>query len=174
MSSNLFSPPKPKNYRPQKSENLNIAIQSHRSSSAANLSPPSAAAHRRSSAPLLAGVSGAKPLHRDAYSRELWCDFFHLNRRFHPRFHPISPQIQESIPIEEVFENLRCSKEGLASSAAEERLVIFVYNKLEEKKESKFLKFLGFMWNPLSWVMEVVAIISIMAIIVLFLFSDII
>ena len=156
MSSNLFSPRKPKNYRPQKSENLNIAIQPHRSSSAADLSPPSAAAHRRSSAPLLAGVSGAKPLHREAYSRELWCDFFHLNRRFHPRFlhkyryffqfspwnrfhprfHPIATlsTSQESIPIEEVFENLRCSKEGLASSAAEERLVIFGYNKLEEKK----------------------------------------
>ncbi|KAL4573229.1 hypothetical protein LXL04_020028 [Taraxacum kok-saghyz] len=56
MSSNLFSPPKPKNYRPPKSENLNIAIQPHWSSSAADLSPPSAAAHRRSSALLLAGL----------------------------------------------------------------------------------------------------------------------
>ncbi|KAJ9562814.1 hypothetical protein OSB04_007974 [Centaurea solstitialis] len=44
----------------------------------------------------------------------------------------------ESIPIEEMFENLRCSKE-----------------------ESKFLKFLGFMWNPLSWVMEAAAIMAI-------------
>nr|GEU61244.1 ATPase 11, plasma membrane-type [Tanacetum cinerariifolium] len=67
----------------------------------------------------------------------------------------------ESIPIEEVFENLRCSKEGLTSSAAEERLVIFGHNKLEEKKESKILKFLGFMWNPLSWVMEAAAIMAI-------------
>ncbi|KAH1254805.1 ATPase 11, plasma membrane-type [Glycine soja] len=67
----------------------------------------------------------------------------------------------ENIPIEEVFENLRCSKEGLSSEAAEERLVIFGHNKLEEKKESKFLKFLGFMWNPLSWVMEAAAIMAI-------------
>ena len=29
------------------------------------------------------------------------------------------------------------------------------------KQESKFLKFLGFMWNPLSWVMEVAAIMAI-------------
>ncbi|OMP04041.1 Cation-transporting P-type ATPase [Corchorus olitorius] len=55
----------------------------------------------------------------------------------------------ENIPIEEVFENLRCSREGLTSEAAEERL------------ESKFLKFLGFMWNPLSWVMEAAAIMAI-------------
>ncbi|KAJ0899395.1 putative P-type H(+)-exporting transporter [Helianthus annuus] len=67
----------------------------------------------------------------------------------------------ESIPIEEVFENLRCSKDGLTTSAAEQRLIIFGHNKLEEKKESKFLKFLGFMWNPLSWVMEAAAIMAI-------------
>lgn len=28
-------------------------------------------------------------------------------------------------------------------------------------QESKVLKFLGFMWNPLSWVMEVAAIMAI-------------
>ncbi|KAK6123272.1 hypothetical protein DH2020_042986 [Rehmannia glutinosa] len=66
-----------------------------------------------------------------------------------------------NIPIEEVFENLRCTKEGLSSEAAQERLAIFGHNKLEEKKESKFLKFLGFMWNPLSWVMEAAAIMAI-------------
>eukprot|EP00252_Welwitschia_mirabilis_P010964 TRINITY_DN24692_c0_g1_i2.p1 TRINITY_DN24692_c0_g1~~TRINITY_DN24692_c0_g1_i2.p1 ORF type:complete len:957 (-),score=216.76 TRINITY_DN24692_c0_g1_i2:796-3666(-) len=67
----------------------------------------------------------------------------------------------ENIPIEEVFENLRCSREGLSSEAAKERLAIFGYNKLEEKKESKLLKFLGFMWNPLSWVMEAAAVMAI-------------
>ncbi|KAJ8563246.1 hypothetical protein K7X08_031698 [Anisodus acutangulus] len=67
----------------------------------------------------------------------------------------------ENIPIEEVFENLRCTKDGLTGTAAQERLAIFGYNKLEEKKESKFLKFLGFMWNPLSWVMEAAAIMAI-------------
>ncbi|KAK4488465.1 hypothetical protein RD792_004229 [Penstemon davidsonii] len=67
----------------------------------------------------------------------------------------------ENIPIEEVFENLRCRKEGLSSEDANRRLEIFGYNKLEEKVESKFLKFLGFMWNPLSWVMEAAAIMAI-------------
>lgn len=42
--------------------------------------------------------------------------------------------VQESIPIEEVFENLRCSKDGLTSSGAAERLTIFGHNKLEEVK----------------------------------------
>ncbi|XP_065864082.1 plasma membrane ATPase 1-like [Euphorbia lathyris] len=67
----------------------------------------------------------------------------------------------ENIPLEEVFENLKCTREGLSSDGAKERLDLFGYNKLEEKKESKVLKFLGFMWNPLSWVMEAAAIMAI-------------
>ncbi|XP_062203696.1 plasma membrane ATPase 3-like [Phragmites australis] len=67
----------------------------------------------------------------------------------------------ENIPLEEVFENLRCSREGLSTQQAQQRVEIFGPNKLEEKEESKFLKFLGFMWNPLSWVMEAAAIMAI-------------
>ncbi|XP_057767885.1 ATPase 8, plasma membrane-type [Salvia miltiorrhiza] len=67
----------------------------------------------------------------------------------------------EKIPVEEVFTALKCTKEGLSSAEGEKRLHIFGPNKLEEKKDSKFLKFLGFMWNPLSWVMEIAAIMAI-------------
>ncbi|KAK3041128.1 hypothetical protein RJ639_027580 [Escallonia herrerae] len=67
----------------------------------------------------------------------------------------------EKIPIEEVFEQLKCSREGLSADEGATRLQIFGPNKLEEKKESKILKFLGFMWNPLSWVMEAAAIMAI-------------
>ncbi|KAF1887437.1 hypothetical protein Lal_00041039 [Lupinus albus] len=67
----------------------------------------------------------------------------------------------ENIPIEEVFKQLKCSKEGLTTAEGENRLQVFGPNKLEEKTENKFLKFLGFMWNPLSWVMEAAAIMAI-------------
>ncbi|CAK8534455.1 unnamed protein product [Lathyrus sativus] len=67
----------------------------------------------------------------------------------------------ENIPIDEVFQQLKCTKEGLSSEEGEKRLQIFGPNKLEEKTESKLLKFLGFMWNPLSWVMEAAAIMAI-------------
>ncbi|KAF3571156.1 hypothetical protein F2Q69_00062251 [Brassica cretica] len=67
----------------------------------------------------------------------------------------------ENAPVEEVFQHLKCTKEGLTSTEVQERLTLFGYNKLEEKKESKILKFLGFMWNPLSWVMEAAAIMAI-------------
>ncbi|XP_028098914.1 ATPase 7, plasma membrane-type-like [Camellia sinensis] len=65
------------------------------------------------------------------------------------------------MPLKEVFEHLKCTKEGLSTDAVQERLELFGYNKLEEKKESKILKFLGFMWNPLSWVMEAAALMAI-------------
>ncbi|KAK3126599.1 hypothetical protein QOZ80_7AG0559170 [Eleusine coracana subsp. coracana] len=67
----------------------------------------------------------------------------------------------EHIPLEEVFENLRCSRQGLSEAQGEQRLGIFGPNKLEEKQENKLYKFLGFMWNPLSWVMEAAAIMAI-------------
>ncbi|OAY31790.1 hypothetical protein MANES_14G140600v8 [Manihot esculenta] len=47
----------------------------------------------------------------------------------------------EKNPVEEVFQQLKCTKEAI--------------------KENKFRKFLGFMWNPISWVMESAAIMAI-------------
>ncbi|KAG6557063.1 hypothetical protein Mapa_000989 [Marchantia paleacea] len=67
----------------------------------------------------------------------------------------------EHIPVEEVFQQLKCTREGLSKAEGDARLTIFGYNKLQEKNESKILKFLGFMWNPLSWVMEAAAIMAI-------------
>ncbi|KAK0607614.1 hypothetical protein LWI29_017432 [Acer saccharum] len=49
----------------------------------------------------------------------------------------------ENIPIEEVFENLKCTRAGLTSGDVKDRLDLFGYNKLEDKKESKIVKFLG-------------------------------
>lgn len=63
--------------------------------------------------------------------------------------------------MDEVFQQLKCSREGLSSEEGRTRLQIFGANKLEEKEDNKFLKFLGFMWNPLSWVMEAAAIMAI-------------
>ncbi|XP_077238041.1 plasma membrane ATPase 4-like isoform X2 [Tasmannia lanceolata] len=78
----------------------------------------------------------------------------------YPLTYPLR-QHQERIPLEEAFEQLKCTKEGLSTDEGEQRLQIFGPNKLEEKNESKVLKFLGFMWNPLSWVMEIAALMAI-------------
>ena len=42
--------------------------------------------------------------------------------------------MQENVPVEEVFQHLKCTKEGLTSKEVQERLTLFGYNKLEEKK----------------------------------------
>ncbi|KAK9269573.1 hypothetical protein L1049_001349 [Liquidambar formosana] len=45
----------------------------------------------------------------------------------------------ERIPVEEVFEQLKCTREGLTSEEGEQRLQIFGPNKLEEKKAIFFV-----------------------------------
>ncbi|KAH7366266.1 hypothetical protein KP509_18G070400 [Ceratopteris richardii] len=67
----------------------------------------------------------------------------------------------KSVPMEEVFHVLDCSKAGLTSAEAARRLQTMGPNKLEEVKESEIRKFFLFMWNPLSWVMEMAAIVAI-------------
>lgn len=66
----------------------------------------------------------------------------------------------EHIPIEEVFEELKCSREGLTEIEGEERSKLYGPNKLQEIKQSNIRKFFGFMWNPLSWVMEAAALMA--------------
>ena len=57
-------------------------------------------------------------------------------------------------------------KKGLSSNSLSLSFVIFSLKKWGLKlfvssQESKILKFLGFMWNPLSWVMEMAALMAI-------------
>lgn len=42
--------------------------------------------------------------------------------------------MQERIPVQEVFEQLQCSRDGLSTEEGQKRLQIFGPNKLEEKK----------------------------------------
>lgn len=56
--------------------------------------------------------------------------------------------LQENIPVEEVLENLQCSKEGLTSKDGQDRIAVFGPNKLEEKKvrcSSLVLRFFFFL-----------------------------
>jgi H+-transporting ATPase len=48
------------------------------------------------------------------------------------------------VPIEEVFQSLRCNSNGLTTDSAKERLAIFGHNKLEEKQVFPFNLFFFF------------------------------
>ncbi|KAL1405851.1 plasma membrane H+-ATPase [Vanrija albida] len=67
----------------------------------------------------------------------------------------------EHVVMEEVFQLLQCTDQGLTEAEAANRIAIFGPNKLQEKKENLILQFLSFMWNPLSWVMEGAALVAI-------------
>ncbi|OAV97113.1 H+-transporting ATPase [Puccinia triticina 1-1 BBBD Race 1] len=67
----------------------------------------------------------------------------------------------EQVELEDVWQLLQTSENGLDAAEVERRRGIFGPNRLEEKSVNPFLQFLSFMWNPLSWVMEGAAIVSI-------------
>ncbi|KAI9611776.1 hypothetical protein KEM48_004440 [Puccinia striiformis f. sp. tritici PST-130] len=64
----------------------------------------------------------------------------------------------EQVELEDVWVT---SENGLDAAEVERRRGIFGPNRLEEKSVNPFLQFLSFMWNPLSWVMEGAAVVSI-------------
>jgi len=68
---------------------------------------------------------------------------------------------EESMTTDEVMRKLNTVREGLTKEEAARRLAETGPNQIEEHKTSAILAYLLFMWNPLSWAMEVAAIISI-------------
>uniref|UniRef100_K3X4S9 Cation-transporting P-type ATPase N-terminal domain-containing protein n=1 Tax=Globisporangium ultimum (strain ATCC 200006 / CBS 805.95 / DAOM BR144) TaxID=431595 RepID=K3X4S9_GLOUD len=66
-----------------------------------------------------------------------------------------------SIPLNAALDKLKTSREGLTNDEAQKRIAEYGPNKLPEEKVNKLMVFLSFMWNPLSWAMEVAAILSI-------------
>ena len=65
------------------------------------------------------------------------------------------------VPSHHVKNSLQCDGKGLSAAEHVRRLEQYGPNKLPESTVNPFFRFLGYMWNPLSWAMEVAAIISI-------------
>ena len=60
----------------------------------------------------------------------------------------------KKIPLEEIFNLLKASTDGLAGSEAGRRLEIFGYNEITEEKKSLLLEFLRRYWGPMPWLLE--------------------
>ncbi|OQR86861.1 P-type ATPase (P-ATPase) Superfamily [Achlya hypogyna] len=65
------------------------------------------------------------------------------------------------MPLNAALDKLKATRDGLSSAEAQKRLIEHGPNALPKVEVNKLLVFLGFMWNPLSWAMEVAAILSI-------------
>ncbi|OQR99941.1 P-type ATPase (P-ATPase) Superfamily [Achlya hypogyna] len=65
------------------------------------------------------------------------------------------------MPLNAALDKLKATREGLSSDEAQKRILEHGPNALPKVEVNKLLVFLGFMWNPLSWAMEVAAILSI-------------
>mmetsp|Transcript_11130 Transcript_11130/g.33371 ORF Transcript_11130/g.33371 Transcript_11130/m.33371 type:complete len:1061 (-) Transcript_11130:545-3727(-) len=67
----------------------------------------------------------------------------------------------KTLTAEEAFQVLGVTHEGLTSAEVQKRLAEYGPNKLPEGSRNPILVYLGYMWNPLSWAMEVAAILAI-------------
>ena len=60
----------------------------------------------------------------------------------------------KKIPLEEIFNLLKASADGLAGSEAGKRLEIFGYDEIAEEKKSLLLEFLRHYWGTMPWLLE--------------------
>lgn len=63
------------------------------------------------------------------------------------------------IPLEQLFDELNTSVDGLTTTEAKNRLDKFGYNELATKKVNPFLAFLGYFWGPMPWMIEAAIIL---------------
>lgn len=74
----------------------------------------------------------------------------------------------ESITIEqaktltftEVLQTTNSTEKGLSSAEAQQRINVFGYNEITEKKTNPLLAFLSYFWGPIPWMIEIAIILS--------------
>ena len=74
----------------------------------------------------------------------------------------ITAEEAEKTEVDSLFGKLESSESGLSTSDAEQRLSQFGHNEISEKKMSPFMKFLSYFWEPIPWMIEVAAVLSLL------------
>ena len=76
----------------------------------------------------------------------------------------IDTEKAKDISIEDILSQLNASKDkGLTSEEHAERIKSYGTNEITEKEESTLLKFLKYFWGPIPWMIEIAAILSLIA-----------
>jgi H+-transporting ATPase len=66
----------------------------------------------------------------------------------------------KELSLQETFKLLEASEGGLGESEAKNRLQIFGYNEIKEKKKNPFLEFILRYWGPMPWLLELAMVLS--------------
>jgi H+-transporting ATPase len=72
----------------------------------------------------------------------------------------ISAEIAKSMDIEQLYQKLQSTSNGLSTQEADSRLKTFGLNTIKEKTRSPFLQFFLYFWGPIPWMIEFAAILS--------------
>jgi len=75
----------------------------------------------------------------------------------------IDSEKAEKIQLDEIFKSLDADKNGLSSDEAVKRIEICGPNSIAAKSESVLLKLLKFFWGPIPWMIEIAAVLSLVA-----------
>ncbi len=65
-----------------------------------------------------------------------------------------------TLPLDQLLDRLGSSPDGLTEAVAEQRLIQYGPNELEERKPNQLLKLLTYFWGPIPWMIEVAVILS--------------
>jgi H+-transporting ATPase len=72
----------------------------------------------------------------------------------------LKPEEIKKLSIQDLYDKLNVSDNGLGSEEANERLRTFGSNEIQEKKTNPVLKFLKNFWGPIPWMIEIAAVLS--------------
>lgn len=67
----------------------------------------------------------------------------------------------ERLPLDQVLEILKVSKEGLGQEEYEQRIKEYGLNEVAEKKKNPVIQFLKRFWGPMPWLLEITVILNI-------------
>ena len=66
----------------------------------------------------------------------------------------------KKISLEDVFKLLKTSLKGLNDEEVKQKIELFGYNEIIEKKVNHFVQFIKRYWGPMPWLLEVAVILS--------------
>jgi len=78
-----------------------------------------------------------------------------------PPLHKNDKSDYKEFSVAETIQILQSSNEGLTEAEARQRLLRFGFNEISEKKRNSVLSFLKRYWGPMSWLLELAIILSI-------------